>query len=590
MKKICLIISFIILLSSVLLLADNLKIPAKAVEKIDPKYRKTLLGRGETETVILTVFINPDSSIAKIKVNYGKSPFDSLAVRTVKKWQFEPGFVGGKAVFDSLTTSIEFFGKKEIIIDSAKLYKEIVNYDKLFRFHYINQKTIYRENQHIIPFYDEEKLFMIDEFVLPKNILKRDKQIINFSIIDSLNSDNVFFMKNYKLPVAFSALNAGIGDGDMNFGNIFFSKGNPFGLEDSQISFHFFGQKGNWVNQEKSFDLGISFFQKIANTELKYSYINIGETLPAIYLRKYNNLETIKPMNTVNSLTINNKLISAGIMRYYEKNSLFHRERDDSTIYFRKNFMFYDLTYNHKISYTHSSNYFKGIGTKNKISNDIKIKYKIASNVSLKSRFYYGYQYDYFSDNSLDFKFHNKLISLFFSQLKTDDAFSFVKTQRKVGNRIFIKSKNNRIDLFYGFLSNSSKITESKFIKLSTSSNYKYNNIGLILKNNFSGYFGNKIIYRPNYLYLADLSITYFLKYDNSISIGMKLSSFADYVINEKYIVNETNLLDAYLKLSITRRFSFCINAMNIEDKLFVGNVPLNGFHINSAIQWSFYN
>ncbi len=588
MKKYFLLI-FLILISNIIFAEDNY-IPVKVKKRVEPKYRKSILPRGSSETVIFTVFVKPDSTIGSIKVNYGNSPFDSLAVRAVRKWDFSPAYLNGKAIFDSLTTSVDFYGKEKIVIDAKKLLKEIVRYDENFRFDYLNQNYLYRENQHLISFYDDEKFYTINNFILPKNFVKRNRQIAEYAIIDSVNFQNEFYPKKYNLPVAYSSLNAGIGDNDMNFGNFFFAKGNPLNIDNSSISFHFFGQKGNWINYEKSFNLNLSVFKKIGNTFFHYNYLKFNEDQPHINFSKYANMNNSETTTGLNSLIISNKILKAGILKYSEKNDLFTQERNHYATFLMKNIKHQNITVSYKISYVYENSYYSGKKASGKFSNDIKLNYGLAKKIYLKSHYYGGYQIKHLSENYLEYSFGKNDISLFYNYQKNDNIFDFISKQTKSGLNLNLLLSNVKMNFSTGFLSNSDEFSQTKFMEILFYDKYSYKNFDIIFNSRFNRYFNNEIIYRPDYFYISDYALRYNMKYENSLTVGFKISAFSKYKVNGDYEINESQILDAYLKLHITKRFAFILNAMNLEDKYFIGNVPLNGFHVNSEIQWSFYN
>ncbi len=584
------ILSVLLMMVAIILFAENTIRFAKVKKRIEPKYRKSMLPRGHTETVILTVFIKPDSTLGKIRVDYGISPYDSLAVKAVRTWEFSPTYINGKSILDSLTTSIDFIGKKNKIIDTKKLYTEITKYDKNFRYDFLDQNYLYCENQHIIPYYEDENIFKIDNFLLPRGFLSQSKQIETFAIMDSLNSNNEFSSRKYNLPVAYSALNAGIGSNEMNFGNFFFAKGEPLNIEDSSILFHFFGQKGNWVDSEKSFNMNLSLTKKIKNIYFNYNYLNIDEELSSINFIDSGNYDNLKTATSINSLILSKKGITAGFSKYFTKNPLYYHNREEYKTFLRKDFNYHKLKLMYKISYVHHNRYLEEISSSGKISNEFQLTYRFLSNFKIKKHFFKGYQYKYVSENSVEYLFGKHNFSLFYDKIEPDNQFSLVNKQIKTGCKIKLGFDKIKLKMTSGYLSNSEKIDETKFVKLETVSNYRIKNIGFMMKNNFQKYFNNEIIYRPDYIYFTDLAFKYYLKFNNSITCGIKFSAFSDYRINDKYTLNSEKLIDAYLKLSITKRFNFIVNAMNLEDKYFVGNLPLNGFHVNSQIQWSFYN
>jgi TonB family protein len=63
-----------------------------------PQYPQQARAAGKTATVILKVVVLADGSVADAQVMRGDEPFASEALKTVKKWRYEPAMYKGQAI------------------------------------------------------------------------------------------------------------------------------------------------------------------------------------------------------------------------------------------------------------------------------------------------------------------------------------------------------------------------------------------------------------------------------------------------------------------------------------------------------------
>lgn len=90
--------------------------PPEPINPIAPEYPEHIIKMGISGTVILEVDVYKDGSIGQIDVKKsllkGAGGLDEVAVNTVKKWKFQPGKSGGKAIDTTVIIPIEFTLKK----------------------------------------------------------------------------------------------------------------------------------------------------------------------------------------------------------------------------------------------------------------------------------------------------------------------------------------------------------------------------------------------------------------------------------------------------------------------------------------------
>jgi TonB family protein len=63
-----------------------------------PQYPQQARAAGKTATVILKVIVLADGSVADVQVMRGEDPFAAEAVKTVKKWRYEPAMHEGQPI------------------------------------------------------------------------------------------------------------------------------------------------------------------------------------------------------------------------------------------------------------------------------------------------------------------------------------------------------------------------------------------------------------------------------------------------------------------------------------------------------------
>jgi TonB family protein len=78
------------------------------VKKVDPVYPALAQTFRIQDTVVLNVVIKSDGSVASAKQVSGDAMFGTAAIQAVKKWQYHPFLVDGKAAKVTTTVSVPF--------------------------------------------------------------------------------------------------------------------------------------------------------------------------------------------------------------------------------------------------------------------------------------------------------------------------------------------------------------------------------------------------------------------------------------------------------------------------------------------------
>jgi hypothetical protein len=91
------------------------------------------------------------------------------------------------------------------------------------------------------------------------------------------------------------------------------------------------------------------------------------------------------------------------------------------------------------------------------------------------------------------------------------------------------------------------------------------------------------------------LELTYSLKYNNAIKLGLKhiYHSSYSYTLDDMDTIfqNDTQNFNAYLKIQLTNNFEISIDAVNLtNNKIMFTNSNHPGTHFNFNVHWIFMN
>lgn len=79
-------------------LPENATPPKPLKSNPVPQYPQQARAAGKTATVILKVVVLADGTVADVQVMRGEEPFSSEAVKTVKRWRYEPAVYKGQPI------------------------------------------------------------------------------------------------------------------------------------------------------------------------------------------------------------------------------------------------------------------------------------------------------------------------------------------------------------------------------------------------------------------------------------------------------------------------------------------------------------
>ncbi len=438
---------------------------------------------------------------------------------------------------------------------------------------------------------------------------------------------NIFYNSyGYSLPVAITETYMGLSDIDMNNISVSLMKGGILGIPKLDMQLDYLGEKGIWQGNEneviQNFHLHLSYDLNFAKVHFDNSMID--QTLPGekdIYNYSYPTESATNKENEY-SITVENKIIDIGF-KYknndYLMEDTFRKERDLMQLLVQKKFQIPD----HKLelSYEFISDYIAINSYSNPDStittkNNNKFHILSGNHESNIMGFSFG-NTGYYQDEN-NFQLNSEVIKKIFH------GFSFFGEYRSLSNEYFpnylqtFSQHQTKTRIGGGILINPyqlrSKITigqhtieelKGEYFEVQNTLNMKISkNIGVKieqwLKNertticiqDDSNY--NLHTY-PNWQMLDLVEITYFLKYDNAIKLGFKhiYHSNYSYILDDLEVIytNDTQNIDAYLKIQLTDKFEISVDAINLtSNKIMFTNSNHPGTHFNFNVHWIFVN
>ncbi len=435
---------------------------------------------------------------------------------------------------------------------------------------------------------------------------------------------NIFYNSwDYSLPVALTETYMGLGDIDMNNIAVSLMKGSIFGIPKFDMQLDFLGEKGIWQGYEnetsQNFHLHLSYDLDFAKIHFDNSLID--QTLPGekdIYAYSY-------PFNSASnkekeySIKVENRIIDIGFK--YRNNDyfmkyIFRKERNLMQFLAQKKIH----TQNHRldISYEYVSEYI----TNNKFDTILTTTYEGNSfhilsldHDSNLLGFDVGNTGFYQSENN--YQFNSELIKKIFRGFNLlgeyntssiefyQDIFSNDlqhQTRSKIGGGILINPSHIKIKVMIG--QNSIGYSKGDYFEVQNTINLSIvKNLGLRfehwLRNERTGNFIDEddlyVRTFPKWQMSNLLELTYFLKHNNAIKLGLKniYHSSYSYTLDDLEMIfrNDTENFDAYLIIQLTDRFEISVDAVNLtNNKTMFTNYDHPGTHFNFNVHWIFVN
>ena len=618
--------------------------PPRAVYRAPLYYPPELQRDMIAGTVILDVTVLPDSTIGYIEVTESIPELDSLAIANVREWEFVPAIRNDEPVIGTLTVEIsfvpEFFDEEEEIPVSIPDLEKLQ--DKIDRVIDKQQEPLkhtlslvnlpaYNENYHLIswdryqPYLHKNRFTIIPACTIP---------IHSFQNCYPLYEQEVtiqnwrFETRDYELPVTFVDAYAGLGYLNMDYGHIRLAKNDFLDLEDFRIGTSILFQDGYWMGmREKSSNYTLDTRLPVGPHTFRWYFLHINQDIPANKWRdQYEYLANVGYSEKISehSLLWDNPVLNIGF-RYeklkYSDTPL--EEQPERTLYqlmlkrdfeWRHHYLgltweYFDLDDSEGISKPYLTESFRDIG---------KIVYKYRNNnLDIWSENYSGNSYKYHTHSELNYRFSDYVtagIGVLDNSPRTE-SYDYIRTiiardlystvawksvigdiRATLGERDYIQygdtkaAGNSELNCRWDTNRNEPKqelttlYIEGEHILMRS-----YGVTDWSLLSHLNARLDNELDYFPLYYGKVNLECRYNLLHDNAITAGL-IYHYTGEFTTPHHIVESAEMLDGYIRISITRLFDIQADARNLLQSESLYGYPVAGIHWNVGIRWYFLN
>ncbi len=452
-------------------------------------------------------------------------------------------------------------------------------------------------------------------------ILQNNQNIYNTVYKRGNISYNSF---GYSLPVAITETYMGLGDIDMNNISVSLMKGSILGIPKFNMQLDFLGEKGRWLGYEdeasQNFHLNLSYDLGFSKVLFNNSFID--QTLPGekdIHGYQYP-VETVINKEKEYSIIFENKIIDISF-KYknddYKMGDLFNKERDLIQVLANRKFQipnhFINISYEYVAEDIVIDSY-SNLDTIQTVFTYNKFHILSLDHDSNLLGFDFG-NTGYYQDEN-NFQFDSELIKKLSNNLNILGEFITKSDEYSANPLVIYPRKESRSSVGGGFFIDSQIINLKAIIGQhhieDFNGNYRYieSTVNLGLTKNIGFIYdlwvrNEKITYRvennsdvmkyPEWQMSERLELIYNLKYNNAIKLGIKhiYHSNYSYTLDDMEVIfrNDSQNLDAYLKIQLTDKFEISLDAINITNNniMFINsNHP--GTHFNFNVHWIFAN
>ncbi|MBW6514999.1 MAG: energy transducer TonB [Candidatus Cloacimonetes bacterium] len=632
---------------------DNSEIvPPQVINRTPLYYPQELQDELIMGRVVLEVTVLADSTIGYIGIIESVPELDSLAIANVMEWTFEPAYRDDEPTIGLLTVEVNFIPDfleideeialaDTIMIDTAEIERL---QDKIEKFidtrqepinHSLNlvNEPFYCENYHIIswqrrvPYIKRDNFSIIPSQTLSSHIFQNYYPLYKADVSKHSWS---FSSTEYTLPVTFIEGYAGIGFLDMDFAHINLGKNNALNIDDLQIWATLLFQDGFWMGvNEKSTNLAINLKYPLGRHRFYWNSLFISQDIPPVKIsNQYEYITNLPYEEKINEHSVfwENPYLNLGL-RYetMEYRKIPEIERPERTLYqlllnrtlhwrnhrINLQYEYFDIDETEFFSYPYLTTKHKDIR---------KIWYSYGSDqIKFETEAFSGMGFNYHSHSQLSyhpaelysvglglldseprFNQQNSVSTLIkndlYATLNINTSFGHFKTsfgqrkQRQYGlsyhylddfldpEEELISSGNEKtVDLSTPYVSGEFEVTQSLGVTDWLLAGFVTSNVN------------NELDYLPRWYGKTNLECRYNLLHNNAITAGLI------YLHTEEYYtpirkVPATNVLDGYIRISITRLFDIQADAKNLLETDAVFGYPVAGIHWNLGIRWFFFN
>ncbi|MBC8414951.1 MAG: hypothetical protein H8E11_00815 [Candidatus Cloacimonetes bacterium] len=525
----------------------------------------------ESETVIDSL------EIAQPVKDSLEIPADSLTVIEVSA---DSIYIPVEEIPDTMRISL-----KELKQSLDQYLEDVKNNKEKLQFPFI----LYNENFHLKTPFDPGIRFIKNGFtVIPF-------KISNLHILQNYNpffnteykrGFTIFTESDYDLPVAVSESFLCLGEGDMNYAFVSFTKGKILGLKNINLKIDYLGQEGQWLSvNEKSHNFNLHLFSSYNWGKLHLYHTTIDQKISTNKLVNAPELpvsKRIKDKLSDTAILFENKYINVGMK--YERLETDTLKREISEVILSK-----------KLEWgTHHINGNYEYFMNNTDDTDFHLltldHHSQIAFLDLGNSGYYQDDENHFFASELEYTVLQGInVVVDYSIFKSENIF-FFQPEERTGTGLVFDLAFLKIKAIAGKENLNEENTY--FAETTSYADLHYNRLQLKMKN-WTLFRDIELEELPIWQCQTSLEFILNLEYNNAIKLGIEhvYTSEYSYTCDNR---DKFSNLDAWLAFQVTKRFEIKIDAVNLLniDRLFAYPVSeqLSGPRFNVNLHWIFIN
>lgn len=457
------------------------------------------------------------------------------------------------------------------------------------------------------------------------------------------------YTEDYPFEVTLVDAYLGLGHLDMDYGHINLQKNNLFEIENLQINTGFITESGYWMGgdgitdsyldskaREQRSDMMADLFYERESFSLRWNTSFVNQRLPAAKLRHIADTDTLRIEKNLSehSLYIANNYLNLGV-RYEQLEYKAENFRPERTLW--------QLSVNRPLSYQDhtlslqwesffiSEEDLTGWPYTNSGREDfLEIGYRFEPDIMyLKADVMSGLGYQYKAYTEAGFRFferlemglgyieketdfeappehpedspfrrhlfhqniNNDIYTVFTFREKKSDSHSFDGyVQSRIGRQTIGQHSHEQqagLEYFENYFEN-----DSFYLNCDYSLTRRFERIDLSIYGTVNYYEDvTDLLFMPDLFLRNTVSVSRRLEHDNIITLGLTHHHASGYDRAAEVNAEQTNRLDAFLRLSLTDKFDIQGDAINLTDSDHLyGIADRSGMHFNLGIRWFFFN
>ena len=620
-------------------------IPPRIIDRAPLYYPEELQDELIMGRVTLEVTILQDGSIGYIEIESSIPELDSLAIYNVTQWLFEPAYLDDEPTIGTLEIDIDFIPDMyefevappdTIAIDLEKLQ------DKIDRFILKRQEPLkhtlslldfpgYSENYHIIswergsPLMEKNRFTIIPSMTLEAHTFQNYYPLYRTEI-ETHNWN--FDTEEYLLPATFVVAYAGLGFLNMDYAHIRVAKNNSLDIENLQFHAGLLFQDGYWIGTpEKSSNFNLGLIYPIGDNTLYWNTFYLDQEIPVIKFRDeylYQANVFYEEKNIEHSLYWENRYLDLGLK--YEKreyDSTLHEIQPERTLYqimlsrtlkwrehnLNLNWQYFEIDATESFENPYITDNHRDI---RRIGYDYQ-----GETLQISGNLLSGMGYEYYANLGARYRINDILrggITLLEASPRQAIRRSVsTLTTRDLKASIGIETGLGSFDTGFGYREykqygdtyhyhgsfllddipdralNPEIGMETPYISANYGIRFGYRVTDWKLSTTLHAHLRDELDYFPQYHGKANLECRYNLRHNNAITAGLIYHHAAQFYTPYQR-VDATDMLDGYIRISITRLFDFQADAKNLLESESLYGFPTAGIHWNVGIRWYFFN